>query len=334
MRRHLLAALLCSASLAACTAASAETLLFGTSNAEQHPVVTKVLKPWADAVNAEGGNAVRIEMRHGPTMVNHENYYDRVMDDVVQVVWGMTVFDPGRFPRMLVSTLPLMVDSSEQGSLALCRMHEKGAFGDETANIVPLLFVQFPQSAAHLNGSELTSMEQIAGKKIISGSPISAGIIQAYGGTPLSITITEQYQALQRGTADGTIMNYTAFPGFRLNEVTTHHLDLPLGGALGLVFMARDRWDALSDEARAVLSKHSECTASRSAGATVDGWEREAKGFVAANGNHTFTAGTAEQVSELAQRVGARVEAGFVERVPGGAELISTFREELAAAKQ
>ncbi|RST86216.1 TRAP transporter substrate-binding protein [Aquibium carbonis] len=334
MRRHLLAALLCSASMATSTAASAETLLFGTSNAEQHPVVTKVLKPWADAVNAEGGDAIQIEMRHGPTMVNHENYYDRVMDDVVQVVWGMTVFDPGRFPRMLVSTLPLMIDTSEQGSLALCRMHEKGAFGDETANVVPLLFVQFPQSAAHLNGSELTSMEQIAGKKIISGSPISAGIIQAYGGTPLSITITEQYQALQRGTADGTIINYTAFPGFRLNEVTTNHLDLPLGGALGLVFMARDRWDALSDDARAVLSKHSGCDASRTAGATVDQWEDEAKGFVAANGKHTFTAGTAEQVSELAQRVGARVEAGFAERVPGGADLIATFREELAAAKE
>lgn len=333
MRRHLIAALLCGASLTASTAAFAETLLFGTSNAEQHPIVTKVLKPWADAVNAESGGAVTIEMRHGPTMVNHENYYDRVMDDVVQVVWGMTVFDPGRFPRMLVSTLPLMVDNSQQGSLALCRMHEKGAFADETGAIVPLLFVQFPQSAAHLNGAELTAMDQLAGKKIISGSPISAAIIQAYGGTPLSITITEQYQALQRGTADGTIMNYTAFPGFRLNEVTTNHLDLPLGGALGLVFMAKDRWDALSDEARAVLAKHSGCEASRNAGATVDGWEAEARGFVAANGSHTFTVGSPEQVAELVARLGSRIEAGFAERVPGGADLIAGFREELAAAK-
>lgn len=333
MRRHLIAALLCGASLAACTAASAETLLFGTSNAEQHPIVTKVLKPWADAVNAEGGGAVNIEMRHGPTMVNHENYYDRVVDDVVQVVWGMTVFDPGRFPRMLVSTLPLMVETSQQGSLALCRLHEKGAFADETGAIVPLLFVQFPQSAAHLNGAELAAMDQLAGKKIISGSPISAAIIQAYGGTPLSITITEQYQALQRGTADGTIMNYTAFPGFRLNEVTTNHLDLPLGGALGLVFMAKDRWDALSDEARAVLTKHSGCEASRNAGATVDGWEAEARGFVAANGRHTFTVGSPEQVAELVARLGSRIEAGFAERVPGGADLIAGFRAELAAAK-
>jgi TRAP-type C4-dicarboxylate transport system substrate-binding protein len=333
MRRHLIAALLCGASFAACTAASAETLLFGTSNAEQHPIVTKVLKPWADAVNAEGSGAVSIEMRHGPTMVNHENYYDRVMDDVVQVVWGMTVFDPGRFPRMLVSTLPLMVETSQQGSLALCRLHEKGAFGDETGAIVPLLFVQFPQSAAHLNGAELTAMDQLAGKKIISGSPISAAIIQAYGGTPLSITITEQYQALQRGTADGTIMNYTAFPGFRLNEVTTNHLDLPLGGALGLVFMAKDRWDALSDEATcrageaiglrglAHRGRHGRRLGSR--GARLRGGPRQPHlhGRLARAGGRT-------------RRAAGQPHRGRFRRArSGGAGLIAAFREELAAAK-
>lgn len=331
MTRPLLAALLCSATLLAAPLRAQESLDFATTNTEQHPLVTRVLTPWVDGINADG-DAVAIEFRHGPTIANHTNFYDRVQDDVVQIVWGMTVFDPGRFPRALVSTLPFLVPDSETGSLALCRIHEQGAFGDEMAPIVPLLFVQFPQASLHLNGAPLRSMDDMAGKRIITGSPIAAAIVQAYGGTPLSIPITEQYESLQRNTADGTMMNFTAFPAFRLHEVTTDHFTLPLGGALGLVFMSRERWDALSEEARAVLRRHSECEASRTAGARVDEWEAGAMAMVQSQPGHTMTAATPEQLAEAVGRLGAGIEAGFAARVPGGADLIALFRAELDRA--
>src|SRR5690606_32881765 len=116
------------------------------------------------------------------------------------------------------------------------------------------------------NGAPLTGMGDIAGKKIITTTPAAAAIVGANGGAPLSFGITEMYEALQRGTAEGTVINFTAFPAFRLNEVTTDHYVMPLGGAAGIVFMAKEKWDALSPEAQAAIMKHSGCDGSRAFG--------------------------------------------------------------------
>jgi TRAP-type C4-dicarboxylate transport system substrate-binding protein len=334
MLRRLLAALSCCAALSyAVPAGAQEVLAFGTSNADQHPVVTRILGPWAAAVNAEAPDVLQIELRNGPMIVNHGNFFDRLQDDVVQIVWGITAFDPGRFPRALVSTLPFMVDSAEQGAVAACLLHQRGGFSPDMDNIVPLAFVQFPQAALSFNGHPATALEDMAGLKVMTGSPVISGIVQAYGGTPLSINVPEMYQALQRGTAEGLVMNFTAFPAFRLHEVTTDHLMAPLGGALGMIFMMRDRYEALPEEARAILSRHSGCDVARGLGAEVDRWEADSLAFVRGQGERRFHELSAEQLEVLRERSGTRVEGAFVERTPDGAALLAAYREALAEAK-
>lgn len=315
-------------------AGSAETLIFATTNPEQHPMNQGFFVPWAERITAASGGEVEIDVRHGPMIANHSNFYDRVIDDVTQIGWGMTVFNPGKFPRTLVSTLPFMVDSSEQGSVALCRMYEEGAFDAEFGDIVPLLFVEFPQASLHLNGGTLDEIADVEGKKIITSTPAAAAIVAAHGGAPLSFGITEQYEALQRGAADGTALNFTAFPGFRLNEVTTDHLIAPLGGAMGMIFMAKDRWDSLSDGARAAIEAESGCDAARAFGKFVDEWETGARAMVGSGEGHTIKEASPESIAALAEKMGPGIEAGFAANVPDGARLIAMFREQLAAATE
>lgn len=332
MRKTTLAALLCSAALATAPAFAQETLILGNPNPDQHPLTARILTPWVQAVNADGAGVLQIEMQNNPMLVSPQNFYDRLQDDVAQMVWGLLAFDPGRFPRSLVNSLPFIVPDSEHGVMAACRLYEAGGFGDEMANVVPLLFVQFPQASLHLNGHEATSLQSMSGLKVMTGSPVVSNMIQAFGGTPLSLILPEWYQAMQLGTADGFVMNWTAFPAFRLNEVTTHHYEVPLGGGLGMVFMTRDRYDALAPEAQAVLDRHRTCERMAEIGVEVDRWEADARGFVAGQGGHTFAQATPEEIAQLQSTVGAAVEAAFAQRVPGGAELITQYRAAVEAA--
>lgn len=314
-------------------APAGETLIFATTNPAQHPLNSGFLIPWAEKVNAAAKGAVEIDIRHGPMLAGHANFYDRVADDVVQIVWGMTVFNPGRFPRTLVSTLPFMVESAEQGSAALCALYEDGAFDAEFGDIVPLLFVEFPQASLHLKGARAEGLDDVKGRKIITSSPAAAAIVGAHGGAPLSFSITEQYEALQRGAAEGTVLNFTAFPAFRLHEVTTDSLVAPLGGAMGMVMMSKARWDALSPEARAALEAHSGCAGSRAFGRFIDGWEGKARAMVAGLPGRRIVEADAAAVAALAARHGPGIEAGFAKRVPGGAALIDAFKAALAREK-
>lgn len=331
--KSIVKALLVTSALVFAANAQAETLVFGTTNPEQHPINTGFLTPWAERINADANGAVTIDLRHGPAIANHSNFYDRAVDDVIQIAWGLTVTNPGKFGPVLVASLPFLVESSEQGTVAVCSMYEKGAFDAALGDIVPLLWVEFPQASVHTKGKPITSLDDMAGLKIVTTTPAAAGIVSAYGGAPLSFGIHEKYEALQRGTAEGSIINFTAFPGFRLNEVTTDHYVVPLGGAAGVVFMMREKWDQLSQEAQDAIMRHSGCDASRAFGQFVDKWEASAMAAVENADGHTVTRATPEQVAAARERLGPATQKGFAERVPGGAELVEMFVKELEAAK-
>lgn len=332
--KTLLKALFASVALSVAGSASAqETLIFATTNPEQHPFNQGFLIPWAERINESANGAVTIDIRHGPTIANHTNFYDRVIDDVVQIVWGLTVQNPGKFSPTLVAALPFTTETPAQGSVAVCRMSEQGAFSPELDDIVPLLWLRFPQATLHLNGGPLTGMEDIEGKRIITTTPAATEIVQAFGGTSLSFGITEMYEALQRGTADGTVINYTAFPGFRLNEVTTDHYTMPMGSAAGVVFMARDKWDSLSEEAQNAIMAHSGCEGSRGLGEFIHNMEVDAKSAVANEDGHTITEASPEEIEAVAAKLAPGIEGAFAGRVTRGAELIEAFKREIAAAK-
>lgn len=332
MRKTLTALLLAGATALTPVAGAAERLTFGTGNVVIHPINERLFIPWADKVNAEGGDALTLAVRHGQMLVSSSNYVDRITDDVVQIAWGMLVFEPGRFPRSLVSTLPFIEGSAEASAMAFCQLYEDGDFADEFAEYVPLFFVPFPQSSIHLNETPITDMTALDGQKIMVGSPMASEIVTAYGGTPLSVSLPEHYQSLQRGTADGNFMTFTAFPAFNLNEVTTDHMKVPLGGAIGMVFMTRARYDALSDEARAVLDTNSGCDVSRAMGEKVDQWEKDGEAFVAAQEGQTISEIDSAELAELQSKLSPVVEQSYSDRVPGGAEVLANWKAAIAAA--
>ena len=334
MKTLVKALLVSSALMMAGSAQAQETLVFGTTNPEQHPINTGFLTPWAERINADANGAVTIDLRHGPAIANHTNFYDRAVDDVIQIAWGLSVTNPGKFGPVLVASLPFLVENSEQGTIAVCSMYEKGAFDSAISDIVPLLWVEFPQASLHMNGRPATSLDDMAGQKVITTTPAAAGIVSSYGGAPLSFGVHEKYEALQRGTAEGSMINFTAFAGFRLNEVTTDHYIIPLGGAAGLVFMMRDRWDGLSEEAQEAIMRHSGCEGSRAFGQFVDQWEASALEAVEKAEGHTVTRATDEEIAAARERLGPSTQEGFAQRVPGGAELVEMFIQELEAAKQ
>jgi TRAP-type C4-dicarboxylate transport system substrate-binding protein len=314
-------------------AAAADSLVFASTNAEPVPI-NRFFEKWVEKVNTEAGGALELDLRHGPTLANHTNFYDRVVDGVVDVTWGMSVFNPGKFTNSLVMTIPFFVENSEQGSLAACRMYENGAFGADYEGLKPLLFANFPQSAFHTTETPIEEgLRSMKGLNIIATSPPAVKMTEGNEGTPLSVNITEAYEALQRGTADGMIMSFTAFPAFKLGDVLKHHYVAPLGGALGAVFMTEETYNGLSDDAKAAIDANSTCEASKELGAFVDNWNQGAMDMLKGTEGHTFGAMSPEEVQGLINYVGDEILANFAGAFPGGQPLVDELLKQLEAAK-
>ena len=201
------------AGLAAQASADELVLKFATLDVPQAHLNVRVHHPWAEKINKEANGVFRIEVFDGQALANQGNIYNQVTSNVVQIGWGLPSL-AGKFPLLQVAGLPyLSTSNSEVSSTALWRLYKSGLLDQEFDQIVPLKLIVFPQSGVQFRKAP-PSLDSLSGLKIIGGSKIATEVIQRLGGAPLSFRVDEYYETLQRGTADGVVVGWTAFNPF------------------------------------------------------------------------------------------------------------------------
>lgn len=313
-------------------AASADevTLTLATLDPPQTPLNVQELHPWAERVNAQGKGVVDIVVRDGSAIANPQNIYDRVLGDVVQIGRGTQAFIAGKFPLTDVVTLPFVVDKGAIASVAFWRLYKSGVLASEYNDSVPLFFGILPPQALHLTKPP-KSTDDLSGLRVAVVSKNGGQIVARLGGAPLSIPLLDLYAGLQRGAADGVMIQWPAFPPFKLNEVTSYHLQSQFGGSATMIFMAKKKWDALPRAAQKVLAANSGETESRRFGAFWDAASDQGRAMVQAMGDkQTIVDLTPEQNAALKQKIGP-IAADWAKNTPGGDKVLQAFRADLAA---
>ena len=175
--------------------------------------------------------------------------YDRVSDDVVQIGWIIHALVGNRFPLSDVSGLPFLAEDNVACSAASWRLYQSGLLDAEYKDIVPIWFGCLTTNYLHW-AKPPKQVDDLAGAKFRVPSKIAAQAIQLLGGTPISMTGGEMYEALQRGTVDGVVTSWAGFEPYKLAEVTTYHLEVPIAGISSMHFMSRKKFE-LAAEGRA-----------------------------------------------------------------------------------
>jgi TRAP-type transport system periplasmic protein len=309
--------------------ADERVLMFATTNVPTAHLNAQFLHPWADAINADGKGIVQLDVRDGTAIANVANYYDRVTTGVVQVSWGLLSTVAGKFPRADVATLPFMAKSAADGSQALWRLYKAGMLGDEFVDLHPLMIIALTPSGIHMS-HPLKSLDDLGGAKLVIASKVNADAITLLGGSPLSIPLSDMYEAIQRGTADGAAVAWTSFDPFHLAEVTSFHVDTRLGTSTAMMFMTKATWDSLSPQAQQVLDKHAGEAESRAFGAWWDGERKAGKDNTIARGDkRTIVELTPEQTAAWQKKLEPLVD-NWAKNAPDGEKVLAAYRAELA----
>ena len=320
--------------VAAAPAARADeiNLLFGTTLPAQVHLNMRVLHPWAEKINEQGKGIVHIDVRDGESIANLSNFYSRVQDDVIQISWGLQTAIGGKFPRTSVAGLPFEVEKAEVGSVALWRLYKSGLLDAEYDTVQPLYMITFPPSGVHY-AKQPKTLENLKGLKIATGSKVGADAIERLGGTPLSMVTSEYYTAVQRGMVDAVVVQWTAFQPFKLQDVTFYHLETKLGGAAGMVFMAKKKYDALPAAVKKILDDNSGEAESRVYGKFWDDVDNEGRDMVKALGDkHQIVQQTPEMAAQWRKAV-EPVIGDWVKSTPDGEKVLAAFRDQSAKVK-
>jgi TRAP-type C4-dicarboxylate transport system substrate-binding protein len=323
------AALAAVAAFVAAPARADEMVLkFATLDQPQAHHIVQIHRPWAQKINAEGKGVVHVEELDGFGVASHPNVYSRVMNDVIQIGWGLQSSVPGKFKLTDVVTLPFLADRSAISSVALWRLYKSGMLDSEYDEIVMLKCDVFPQSGMQFR-SKPETLDNLKGMKMIAGGRTAGEIIEAQGGAPITMLPNDYYQALQRGTADGVMIGWTAFQPFKLAEVTKYHVEITLGGAAGMVFMAKKKYEALPAAVKKIIDANATEVDTRKFGQFWDKINDETAAEVKGMAGHTVVMPSPAQLKTWQERM-RPLTAKWVESTPRGDKVLAAYKKYLA----
>ena len=175
---------------------------------DQHPMAVWI-KNWADKLAKDSGGRIDPKMFSNAQMGPPPVYYDLARTGQADVTWFLTGGTPGRFPVSELINLPYLVGSSEIGTKVLNDPELRAKYLDpEHKGVRVLVFFTHQPGQVHTTKKAINSVDDMKGMRIRFSSPTIRDFVAALGATPVGVPPTEQSDQLQKGTIDGTFIDY------------------------------------------------------------------------------------------------------------------------------
>jgi len=234
--------------------AAQEVVKVGTFVPAQSTGVALVIKPWLEAVAAETDDVIMQPFWGGTLGKNPFKQFELVQNGVADVTWVLPGYTAGQFPELGVFELPFLFRSGEEASIVAWKMHEMGMISGLDGVHVVGMFAAEPNSL--FMKAKIANLGDLANKKIRSSGGIHASWMESLGAAPQTLSSAELNEGLNRGTVDGAIQGWTGMKTFKSLELVDQAYDIPAGAIPFLLLMNENKWNALSDEAKAAVMKH------------------------------------------------------------------------------
>jgi len=329
--------LLASAALAAAAAAQEVTLRLHQFLPMQSSIPAGAITPWIAAVEAESGGRIRIE--HYPSMQlggAPPALYDQARDGVVDIVWTVLGYTPGRFPRAEAFELPFMVTTAEATSRAFDAYARAYAM-DEFAEVRPLVFHTHGPGLLHVRGAGVTRLEDMKGLTLRGPTRIVTGMLGDLGATAVGMPVPAVPEALSKGVIDGVAIPWEVTLPLKVAELVSTHTELSgdrgLYTATFILAMNKDSYNALPDDLKAVIDRHSGAETAALFGRAMDEVDVIGRARAVAAGNTVIVLDAAEVARWRAASAGVvdRWLAEIAARGIDGAALLQATQALIAA---
>jgi TRAP-type C4-dicarboxylate transport system substrate-binding protein len=281
-----------------------EVVKVGTFVPEQSTGVKLVIKPWLEAVAAETGDVTMQPFWGGTLGKNPFKQFELVQNGVADVTWVLPGYTAGQFPEMGVFELPFLFRTAEEASIVGWKLHEMGLLSGLDGVHLVGLFAAEPN--ALFMKTKIDSLEGLTNLKIRSAGGIHAGWLESLNAAPQTLSSAEMNEGLNRGTVDGAIQGWTGMKTFKSLQLVDQAYDVPAGAIPFLLLMNENKWNALSDEAKAVVMKHGGMAMAETGGAAYTQVGEDIRAEVKAEGRIEIVvpdAAVIEQYAAAAQPV-------------------------------
>lgn len=324
LMKRLLAGCALAAGLSIGTASAAEvelTVMHFLS--PKAPAQTQLIGPWAKALEEQSGGRIHVTIYPAMQLGGKPpQLIDQVRDGVVDVVWTLPGYTPGRFPKISVFELPFMINDAVATTQAVQDYYEAYAT-DEFAEVHPLLFHVHARGVLHMKGHAVNGMADFKGLKLRAPTRPIGDALAAFGAEPIFMPVPQMPEALSKNVIDGTVVPWEVTTSLKLAELTDSHTEIlgdrGLYTSVFLYAMNKAKWDSLPDDLKAIVAANSGGNIAAKIGQAWEDAEKPGREAAIAHGNKIIEMPAAE-VEKLKTASQPVIDAWVAEMTKNGAD--------------
>lgn len=237
----------------------------------QATIPSQVLIPWAEQIGEASGGRIKVEVFSAMALGGTPpQLMDQVVDGVVDIVWTLPGYTPGRFPRVEVFELPFMMTDAEATSRAYWSLYESDMANTDFEGIHILAAWVHGPGVIHTKGEGVDELADMEGLKLRGPSRVINDLLGELGATAIGMPVPALPENLSKGVIDGTVIPWEVTLALKIAELTDSHTEF--GGdtafytAAFVLAMNKDVYDAMPDDLRAILDENSGLELSATAG--------------------------------------------------------------------
>ena len=208
-----------------------------------------------DEIEKRSGRRIKFDRYPGQALAKTAEQVDALQSGMADIAHFVTTYTPGKLPLNSVVYLPFTYRGAWVNATAYHQLIKDipEINAEYTKNNIKIISTFGTGPYNLFSTKPIRSIQDLKGKKIIATGPM-AELLKAMGAAPLGIVITESYEALQRGTADGAVFGPTAGGTYHMEEVCKYLLKIPLAGVVGPAGMNLDVWNRLPTDLQEMIS--------------------------------------------------------------------------------
>ncbi len=213
--------------------------------------ISIAMDQWCKEVEKRTNGRIKVTQFPSGTLTPPAQTYVGVIKGVADIGLSFFSYTMGRFPLTEVLDLPLGYKSGYVGAKLANEYYKK--FKPKEIDEVKVLFLTTSPPHMLFAKKPVNNLEDLKGLKIRS-TGTSAKVVQALGGAPVAMPMSDAYDALSKGVVQGIIGPYEPMKGFKLAEVVNHSTEY--GSAYvgsNYVVMNKAKWNALPADIQKII---------------------------------------------------------------------------------
>lgn len=239
--------------------AQAKTLRFNTMDPAGAGHVAGVLEPFRQAIEAQSGGRLAVEIRLFDAGVQPATFFPAVEHGDIELAQTVQGYSPGHFPRSSVIELPLLLDTATAGGKVLTALFQEGQLNPEYDSVKLLALCAMPPATIFTTGRKITSSKDFRGLRVRISNATAGRAMAMLGAIPIGVPFDMIADSLANHTVEAVMFymdstRVVRVPGDKtLADLLSVAADIHFGSTALMLVMNRASYDALPGDLRAVV---------------------------------------------------------------------------------